>query len=301
VTGAPRLETAVAAVERGATHYLTKPVDIERLRNVVRKCMQARHFARARRQLVGLGDDASRQIGDLAGLGARFENALATSFMYCQPIVRWSDQSTFAYEALIRLSESTIPHPGALFDAAERLGRTIDVGRRVRAFCGQLLGLSQDALLFVNLHTDDLTDELLYRSEEPLTVVAPRVVLEVTERARLESVTDVRNRVTRLRALGFRIAIDDLGAGYAGLTSFAALEPEFMKLDRALVEGIDESKTKRKLVAAMLRACDDLGVQVIGEGVETLAERDILVDMGCDLLQGYLFARPAAPFVTPSF
>lgn len=300
VTGAPRMETAIAAVEHGATHYLTKPVDLDQLGAVVRRALQARAFARARRQLVGIADGDGLQIGDLAGLEARFDRALGGMFLHFQPIVRWSTKSTFGYEALLRSAEPTIPTPGALLDAAERLGRTMEIGRRVRAAVSALDTNPGDALLFVNINTTDLEDESLYDPESPLARLASTVVLEVTERARLEDVSNVRARIARLREMGFRIAIDDLGAGYAGLNSFASLEPEFMKLDRGLVTGLDRSTTKRKLVGAMIQVCSDLGVAALGEGLETPAERDALVDLGCDLLQGYLFARPGLVLVRPT-
>jgi len=121
------------------------------------------------------------------------------------------------------------------------------------------------------------------------------VVLEVTERASLEGV-DVRSQLATLRRLGFRVALDDLGAGYAGLSSFAQLLPEVVKFDMSLVSGIDRDPTKQRLVHTMKGLCDELGIQVVAEGVETAAERDVLVGLGCDLLQGYSFAKPGAPF-----
>jgi len=96
--------------------------------------------------------------------------------------------------------------------------------------------------------------------------------------------------------LGFQIALDDLGSGYAGLTSFTLLEPEFVKLDMSLVRDVHFSPTKQKIIRSMVRLCKDLGRQIIAEGVESLAERDQLIELGCDLLQGYLFARPGRPF-----
>jgi EAL domain-containing protein (putative c-di-GMP-specific phosphodiesterase class I) len=99
--------------------------------------------------------------------------------------------------------------------------------------------------------------------------------------------------------MGFRIAIDDLGAGYAGLTSFATLEPEFVKLDMSLVRDVDRNPTKEKLIRSMTSLCKDLGMMVVAEGVETLAEREVLERLGCDLLQGYLLAKPGKPF--PAF
>jgi EAL domain-containing protein (putative c-di-GMP-specific phosphodiesterase class I) len=112
----------------------------------------------------------------------------------------------------------------------------------------------------------------------------------------LENVPDVRGKVAALREMGFRIAVDDLGAGYAGLTSFAQLEPEIVKLDMSLVRDVDHSTTKQKLIQSMTSVCKDMGSLVVGEGIETSAERDCLIDLGCDLLQGYLLARPGPPF-----
>ena len=102
----------------------------------------------------------------------------------------------------------------------------------------------------------------------------------------------MRERIARLRDLGFRLAVDDLGAGYAGLTSFAALEPEFVKLDRGLISGIHEEQVKRKLVGSLIQVSHDLGLSTIAEGIEQPQERDVLVDLGCHLMQGFLFRRP---------
>jgi EAL domain-containing protein (putative c-di-GMP-specific phosphodiesterase class I) len=151
-------------------------------------------------------------------------------------------------------------------------------------------------ILFVNLHTTDLLDAELLSRAAPLSQIASRVVLEITERASLEKVKDVRARVAALREMGFRIAVDDLGAGYAGLTSFALLEPEIVKFDMTLVRDVHRSATKQKLIRSMAELCHDMGMLVVGEGVETAAERDMLVALGCDLLQGYLFAKPGKPF-----
>jgi EAL domain-containing protein (putative c-di-GMP-specific phosphodiesterase class I) len=108
-------------------------------------------------------------------------------------------------------------------------------------------------------------------------------------------VSTLKTRVLELRNRGYRIAIDDIGSGYAGLASFALLEPDFIKLDTALVRGVEDSLTKRKLIWSLLAVCRELGIQVVAEGIETPAELDTLVDLGCDLLQGYLLARPGVP------
>jgi EAL domain-containing protein (putative c-di-GMP-specific phosphodiesterase class I) len=127
------------------------------------------------------------------------------------------------------------------------------------------------------------------------------VVLEVTERAALEQVPGLIPAVLRLRELGFRIALDDLGAGYAGLSSFALLEPEIVKVDMSLVQGIHRSPTKQKLFRSFSGLCKDLKTEIIAEGVEVAEERDCLNDLGGDLYQGYLFARPDRGFPQPAF
>ncbi len=93
--------------------------------------------------------------------------------------------------------------------------------------------------------------------------------------------------------MGFRIAIDDFGAGYSGLGTFAQLEPEVVKLDISLVTEVHKSPTKQKLIRSMTDLCHELGIQVIAEGIETAEERDAVLSLGCDLLQGFLFARPS--------
>ncbi len=122
-----------------------------------------------------------------------------------------------------------------------------------------------------------------------------RVVLEITERTSLEGEHDVRYRVAELRELGFKIAIDDLGGGHARMHTFTPLDTDFVKLDMSLVRDIDKHAMKQRLVRSVTELCKDQGTKVIGEGVETEAEAKVLVDLGCDYLQGYLIARPAPP------
>src|SRR5262249_54327086 len=149
------------------------------------------------------------------------------------------------YEALLRSGEPSLPHPGAVLDAAERLDRLDQLGRKVRSSAPAPMMERPDAgCLFVNLHTYDLLDPALTSPDSPLAEIAHRVVLEITERASLQAIQDVRERVAVLRHMGFRIAIDDLGAGYAGLTSFAALEPEIVKLDMSLVRDVHRAPLK---------------------------------------------------------
>ena len=144
----------------------------------------------------------------------------------------------------------------------------------------------------MNLHARDLADESLTSPDSPLSKIAHRVVLEITERASLNEVRDVRPKIAELRAMGYRIAIDDLGAGYAGLGSFTVLEPEVVKIDMALVRDVDKHPMKKRLIGSIASFCRDMGMLVVGEGVETEEERQALLEVGCGLLQGYLIGRP---------
>jgi EAL domain-containing protein (putative c-di-GMP-specific phosphodiesterase class I) len=144
-------------------------------------------------------------------------------------------------------------------------------------------------------------DDDLFNPHSALASVAGRVVLEITERESLEGIGDIQARVAALRKLGFRLAVDDLGSGYAGLTSFALLEPEIVKLDMALVRDLHRVPTKQTLVRTIVSMCKELGIVVTGEGIEVAEERDELERAGCDLMQGYLFAKPGDAFPIPRF
>jgi EAL domain-containing protein (putative c-di-GMP-specific phosphodiesterase class I) len=300
MTAAPTLETALEAVSLGALQYLVKPVPSDVLVRVVERASRLHRIARMKRDALRLLGQEQGLAGDRAGLQSCFDRALETMWMAFQPIVDFRARRVFGYEALLRTEEPSLPHPGAVISAAERLGRMNELGRSVRSLAASALQTAaSDALLFVNVHTRDLLDEDLYREGAPLTKIADRVVLEITERAAIDDVADVHAHVTNLRRLGFRIAIDDLGAGYAGLSSFAALEPEIVKLDMSLVRNVHDSPIRQRLIGSMTSLCIDMGMQVIAEGIESTAECDTVRQSGCNLLQGYLFARPGRQLPEP--
>jgi EAL domain-containing protein (putative c-di-GMP-specific phosphodiesterase class I)/ActR/RegA family two-component response regulator len=302
VTGAPSVDTAIQATAQGALRYLVKPVEPQALLDVVAGAVRLHGIAKAKRQALELAGGFDRFVGDRAGLVASYGRALESLRLAYQPIVSWSSQSVFAYEALLRSREPTLPHPGAVLDAAERLDRVHELGRRIRALAAQDIDrLPKQVALFVNLHPTDLLDDELFAPNGSLASASERVVLEITERAALDKLPDVRSRIARLRSLGFRIALDDLGAGHAGLASFTLLEPDIVKLDMALVRDIHRQPTKQTVVRTMTTMCKELGIVVTAEGVETPEERDQLVNAGTDLLQGYLFAKPGDPFPEPRF
>jgi EAL domain-containing protein (putative c-di-GMP-specific phosphodiesterase class I) len=297
MTGVPTIETAIDAVSLGALQYLPKPTPNDVVVKAIERASRLHRMARMKRDALKLLGERDTEAGDRAGLQASFERALETMWMAFQPIADAVEKRVFGYEALMRAREASLPHPGAILSAAERLDRLTDLGRRVRALSVEAFDRAPtDALLFVNLHTRDLLDPALYERSAPLTKMANRVVLEITERSTIDDVKDIHSKVSALRKLGFRIAIDDLGAGYAGLSSFAALEPEIVKLDMSLVRNVHQSGIRRRLIGSMTGLCKEMGMLVVAEGVELVEERESLRGVGCHLLQGYLFARPGPPF-----
>jgi len=283
MTGAPTLETAVTAVDHGALKYLLKPFSVDEFATVVSAAVQRR-----------VSTDG------LPALQARLDHALEHLWMAYQPIVSWTSRALFSYEALFRTAAKDVSGPMEMLELAERTHRLFDVGRAIRARVARdVAGLPVSTLVFVNVHPSDLADPDLYARDAPLTQQAHRVVLEITERASISHLSDWMARIAALRELGFRVAIDDLGAGYAGLTSFAQVQPEFVKLDGSLVRGIEANRPRQVVVASMLDAARDLGAAVIAEAIETNAERARLQALGVDLMQGYLFCRPEKPFASP--
>ena len=300
ITGAPSMNSAINAVEYGALRYLQKPVESAVLCQTIERAVSLHQVALLRREMLDALETRGLFLSDRAGLEVRFESALRELYMVFQPVISWMTRSVFAYEAFVRSREPSLLTPRELFDAAERLGRLGELTARIHKFCSErLTTLPEYALLFVNLHVKDLVGFTNFSRTSALVSVADRVVLELTERAALDQIPNVQSRVAELRQHGFRIALDNIGAGYAGLNSFTLLDPDIVKLDTELVRALDSSPTKRRLVSSMTHLCSDLGMQVVAEGIETTAERDVLVDIGCDLMQGYLFARPADTLVAP--
>lgn len=302
ITGAPSMETAVQALDHGALRYLSKPIAFETLVRVTRDAVRLHRLAIAKRQALAIVNGPGAFSGDLAALAVSFERALAGVRIAYQPIIAWATRTVVGYEALLRSAELSLPNPGAVLDAAERLDRVHDLGRHLRALAVASIDRVPDgAALFLNLHPLDLVDNALLDRKSVLGGLSSRITLEVTERTSLDRLRDVRTRIRSIRDIGFRFALDDFGAGFGGLTSFALLEPDIVKLDMGLIRGIEREPTKQTLVRTMTRMCAELGIQVIAEGVETPDERDELARSGCDLMQGYLFARPGEGFPAPSF
>ncbi len=303
VTGYPSLESALRVIEFGGFRYLTKPAPAAELLAAVRSAVSMHRLALLKRRALELYESERWHLGDRASLEARFDQALDLLWMAFQPIVNWRKREIIGYEALVRSNSEVLGSPGPLLSAAERLGRVGELGQRIRRHVVDAVTAAPvETLIFMNLHAADLNDDTLYSRSSALFGCAPRIVLEVTERSSLDRVADIKGRAQALRAMGFKLAIDDLGAGYAGLSSFSQLEPDIAKLDMSLIRDIDESPQKQSIVKSMLNVCiNELGVAVVCEGVETARERDTLGELGSDTQQGYFFGRPGAGFGTANW
>lgn len=303
VTGVPALDSATKAIEFGAFRYLKKPVAPDLLAGTLDRAFQMHRLAKLKREALELVGAEAAQVADRAAMEQRFARALERLWIAYQPIVLWSERLLLGYEALVRSGDPSLAQPAALFATAERLGKIDQLGRAIRdAVVPSIPQAAPDALLFINIHAHELAADDFLQEGAPLADVASRIVLEITERSSLSHVTDLDKRLHRLRRQGFRFAVDDLGGGYAGVSALTLLEPDFVKLDRALVMGLEESPRRRSVVRAMVRLCThELGIQMIALGVESPAERDTLAREGVDLMQGELFAGPARDFPMPRF
>ncbi len=300
MTGLPTIDDAIAAVELGALRYLRKPVDADELIHAVEDACRVHDLARLKRAALQLAGENRLLPVDRAGLESQLGRAFDGISMVYQPIVSIDSGEIHAFEALVRGGDPLLM-PGDLIDAAERLGRLRDLGRLIRARVAEDVARMAplSVRVFVNLHASDLEDEELFDPGSPLSKIAARVVLELTERASMAGVSDVQRRIQRLKAMGFGLAIDDLGSGYSGLAALTQLDPDVVKLDMSLIRGVDSSETSRKLVGSMATLCKELRLEVVVEGVETEGERDALTALGCRLQQGFLHARPQLDFVAP--
>ncbi|MGE0869930.1 MAG: EAL domain-containing protein [Kofleriaceae bacterium] len=296
MTGEPSLSGAMKAIDMGAVSYLAKPFDHEALAAAVARAARKHGVARMRRR----AESYARFSEDRALLSKRLDGALSKLWMAFQPIVDVAGRRVYAYEALLRTDEESLRRPDLVIAAAERLDRIHELGRIVRASVAKVATQApSDALIFVNVHGLELIDEELFSPSAPLTEFASRVVLEITERIGIDAVA-APARVAMLRRLGFRIAVDDLGAGYAALGALATLEPDIVKLDMSLVRDVDTKPKKRSIMSAIATLCRELGSQVVAEGVETRGEQTTCTGVGVNLLQGYVFAKPSREFSTPA-
>lgn len=233
--------------------------------------------------------------------------AIATgqlSFVY-QPIIQLDTGDILGLETLARWTHHGVAIPPDLFipiaARAGLLGALTD--QALEAACSQLsdwssrlghhrlrIGVNIPPLLVNDLDFPDRVGQVLRRTN----LRPEQLVLEITEEALLEDPQTVAVVAHRLRELGVRLSLDDFGKGYSSLLHLQKIPLQSLKIDQGFIAGIDEDPAAERFVAALLRLGRDLGLLVIAEGIERVAQADILAALGCPLAQGYYFRRPAS-------
>lgn len=212
-----------------------------------------------------------------------------------QPIVNVTSGTIDSFEALVRGANNESPQVVFERIPSEQLHR-FDQRLRVSA-----IALAARLRLETRLNLNFLPKSLELSDEPVLTTLEAavdhgfqpeQIVLEITESEAVEDLNEFARRMSRFRGLGLKIAIDDFGSGYSGLNLLAAFQPDIIKLDMSLVRSIDTQGPKQAIVRGIQRACCDLGIDVLAEGIETVGEFSWCVEEGIELYQGYLFGKP---------
>jgi diguanylate cyclase (GGDEF)-like protein len=217
--------------------------------------------------------------------------------VHYQPVVRLHDNATYAYEALLRWHHAELGwvSPLEFITLAEETGQIERIGRWVaEEAIGQLARLGDPALLMtINVSAQQLrlggvrahVSDALARHG----IAADRIMIEVTESTLMDP--QAVHALGQFRTLGCGIAIDDFGTGYSSLAYLRRLPVTTIKIDRSFVTPLDIDRKSQQFMGALIILAHTLDIRVIAEGVETLAQRTILTDLGCDAAQGYLFGR----------
>lgn len=286
LTPTPELDEVGTAFEKGEIHrYLREPFQVEELEELVVE------LTNLRKLLVALDGQAVRD-----DLGRRFREALDRRQLRLvhQPIFRTSDLSIYGTEFLLRSSHPELPGPPSVIHAAEMSGMILEFGAMINQLAAEWASrVPQDVNLFVNVHGRQLSDPSIIERFAALLPHAGRVVLELTESFHLAELPGWDGAVRALRERGFRLAVDDFGAGYNGLQVLVELEPAIVKADASLIRGIHLDGRRRGLLSLLVKIADVIGAKLVAEGVETEAEYDAVVNCGVELVQGYFLARPA--------
>lgn len=213
-----------------------------------------------------------------------------------QPIVELSKRRIYAHEALVRGPNGESAY-SVLSQVTDANRYTFDQACRVQAIRGAA-ALGMKELLSINFLPNAVyqpaacirsTFEAARRYQFPIE----QIIFEVTEGEQVQDRPHLVNIFREYRRFGFRTAIDDFGAGYAGLNLLSEYQPDIIKIDMDLVRGVDANPAKQAIIKGIVAICAELNVRVLAEGIESAAERDFLRAAGIDLMQGYLFCRPA--------
>lgn len=210
--------------------------------------------------------------------------------IHYQPVIDLQTQQVLGYEAFVRCDVPAYKSPITLFQRATEQGCPGELGRHLRK--AAVRGCP-NLPLFLNLVPQELDYGFLVDPADPMYTHEAGVYLEITESVPVQYYELCHDVITRVRAHGLNIAIDDFGSGYSNFLYIADLEPHLVKLDRGLVAGLKVGSRRFRLVQNVARLCLDMGAQVVAEGIETVEELEAVLEAGIHFGQGYLFGRPA--------
>jgi diguanylate cyclase (GGDEF)-like protein len=216
-----------------------------------------------------------------------------------QPIICLSERRILGYEALSRgPSNSPLHSPIALFAIARQAGRLSELEIACReSACRRFNEQQLPGKLFLNVSPESLLEAAHQPGRtlqllEDFGIPPSQVVIELTEQTPTDDFQLLQTALHHYRAMGFSIALDDLGAGYSSLRLWSELRPDYVKIDRHFIDGIHQDALKREFVGSILQIAKASRAQVIAEGIELPEELAVLTEMGVDLVQGYLLCRP---------
>ncbi len=269
-------------------HVLAKPIRADQLQQTIALVIQTRQH------MQQVWRDEARRMRDeeCAMVQACIEGGhISLAF---QPIFTATERTLVAHECLLRSTHPHLHGPMEVIGVAERCGMLHDITAEVaRQAADWMPRLPDGTALFMNFHPDEMLEPArLLEGLTPLLPWAERVVLELTEHTQLQGEHDSESVIRSLRARGFRLALDDLGAGYSSLTVLASHQPDYVKLDMALVRDIHTDPYRTRLIRILVQIAESTDAVLLAEGVETEAEMVTLLDCGVHQLQGYLLGRP---------
>jgi EAL domain-containing protein (putative c-di-GMP-specific phosphodiesterase class I) len=220
-----------------------------------------------------------------------------------QPIISTDTGRLVGAEALARFdafNPADLPDPpDAVFAEAATVGLGVELELlAVRTALVAAAALPEDLYVSINVSPGALLSPLLTDCLLATRLPLDRIVLEITEHVSVPDYDVLAARAEELRLLGVRLAVDDAGAGFASFRHILKLCPEYIKLDRTLIENISEDPARRALAAAMVLFAFEMGSAVVAEGVETLAELRTAQTLGIDAAQGFLLGRPTDDWTT---
>ena len=225
------------------------------------------------------------------------DTPLGFDFVFAyQPIVELSTRTIYAHEALVRGPNGESAY-SVLSQVTDENRYRFDQACRVEAIRGAA-AIGMKELLSINFLPNAVYQpaaciRTTFEAARKYNFPIEQIIFEVTEGEKVMDRPHLVNIFREYNRFGFRTAIDDFGAGYAGLNLLSEYQPDIIKIDMDLVRNICSSKPKQAIVNGIVSICAALGIRVLAEGVETTTERDFLRRVGIDLMQGYLFCKPA--------